>query len=166
MAEIFLRMMTDYSVVQQRATADSAVREKVSVLKAMLEKFSPEMNEAFWMRSASGNVSSVSSGWNEETSLSLTTLCIHIGLKDGCRPTGPEASRDELLLSSRNRASTLENEPVIDGFWVLLLAASGLRQAGVPNSSGVNDVQERIGRPAIAEQVSVQSIWFADRAFE
>jgi hypothetical protein len=47
-AEIFAHMMTDYSVVRKRAATDTVIREKISLMKALLAKFCPDMDETFW----------------------------------------------------------------------------------------------------------------------
>ncbi len=47
-AELFAHMMTAYARVVQRAASDSTLRRKVAFMKALLRKFSPDMNEAFW----------------------------------------------------------------------------------------------------------------------
>jgi hypothetical protein len=47
-AELFAHMMTDYSVVRKRAATDTVIREKISLMKALLAKFCPDMDVTFW----------------------------------------------------------------------------------------------------------------------
>jgi hypothetical protein len=47
-AEIFAHMMTDYEVVRKRATTDRVIHKKVLMLKSLLARFCPDMDEVFW----------------------------------------------------------------------------------------------------------------------
>lgn len=47
-AEIFANMIVDPKHVESRAKADPVIKSKVLAMKALLEKFCPEVNEEFW----------------------------------------------------------------------------------------------------------------------
>ena len=47
-AEIFAHLMTDYEAVRKRATTDRVIHKKVLMLKSVLAKFCPDMDETFW----------------------------------------------------------------------------------------------------------------------
>ena len=47
-AEIFTYMITCYSIVEERAMTDKLIRKKMAAMKALLAKFSPDMNDDFW----------------------------------------------------------------------------------------------------------------------
>jgi Putative zinc-binding metallo-peptidase len=47
-AEIFAHMMADYASLEHRAVADELIRKKIAAMKALLTRFSPDMNDDFW----------------------------------------------------------------------------------------------------------------------
>jgi len=47
-AEIFGHMMTNYTVVAKRAATDAVIREKISAMKRLLERFCPAVDQKFW----------------------------------------------------------------------------------------------------------------------
>jgi len=47
-AEIFAHMMTEYAVIGKRAATDTVIRQKMSLMKTLLVKFCPDMDETFW----------------------------------------------------------------------------------------------------------------------
>jgi hypothetical protein len=47
-AEIFAHMMTNCASVEERAAADKVIHTKMAAMKALLAKFSPDLNVDFW----------------------------------------------------------------------------------------------------------------------
>jgi hypothetical protein len=49
-AEVFAHMMTEYTAVEERAIKDSVIREKMSRMKTLMERFCPDIDATFWRR--------------------------------------------------------------------------------------------------------------------
>jgi Putative zinc-binding metallo-peptidase len=47
-AELFAHMMTDCAAVEERAATDKVIHSKMAAMKALLAKFSPDLNVDFW----------------------------------------------------------------------------------------------------------------------